>query len=592
MSFRKTLLFALILAVIAAFYYLYEIRGGSIRLARSKAAQKLFEIKTDAISEVKLKNPKGHFVLTKNGEEWTLREPVPTPGDTQAVSDLIRMVAEAQRGRIIEENPKDLTPFGLKPPKMEVSFPGKDKSKTPPLLLLGDSNPSGTEVYAQVEGKPAVFLLDMAIKAALDKGLYEFRDKRLLPFKTSEVTQILWNRGNLKLTSGKNKDGSWSLVEPFKTPADSQKIEDILFRFGQTQVKEFITAQKKNLSEFGTDKPAVTLVFKRDKKPDLTLSFGRRLEKEKEVYARRGGEQSILRVEDVVLKDIPETLTAIRDRAVFKADQDHVLKVDWKKADGSELLLVKTMKNGSEEWTIEKPVTAPAERSEAYGLLWDLHDTKLERFVGDAPKDLAPYGLTAPQWTVTLWQKGEEKPQVLKIGKASPGSQGFFAMVSYSPSVFLLSNAGFKRLWRNPEDLRDRKLLDFDTERISKVELRYQTITVLLEKKGKRWQMLAPEKADIASPKMIDLLWGVKDLKFKKEVSNQAKELDSFGLKNAQIQIRLWDEKGKQFPALAVGSRIPNSDEYYLAKEPFTSVYSVSFDLLNKLPKGPRDLLF
>ncbi|HLC25136.1 MAG TPA: DUF4340 domain-containing protein [bacterium] len=592
MSFRKTLLFTLILAAITAFYYLYEIRGGSIRLARSKAEQELFKVKAETLTGINLNNTKGHFAFTKNGEEWYLQEPVPTPGDTQTVSDLVRAVTGAQKGRAIEENPKDLTLYGLKPPKTVVSFQGKGKSNVPLPLLLGDPNPSGTEVYAQLEGKPAVFLLDMAIQSALDKGLFEYRDKRLLPFKTSDVTQILWNRGNLKLTTGKDKNGSWSLVEPFKSPADSQKIEDILFRLGQTQVKEFITPGKKNVSQFGTDKPVVTLVLKREKKPDLNLSFGRHLEKEKDVYAWRGGEQSVLRVEDIVLKDMPETLTSIRDLTVFKADQDHVLKVEWKKADGSTFLLDKTMKDGSEDWMIEKPVVAPAERSEAYGLLWDLHDTKLERFVSDTPKDLSPYGLNAPQWIVTLWQQREEKPQVLKIGKVRSGANGYYAMVSYSPSVFLLSNASFKRLWRNQEDLRERKLLDFDTEKISKVELRYQTTAVTLAKNGKRWQMLAPEKADIAGPKMIDLLWGVKDLKFKKEVSHQVKELDSFGLKNPQFQITLWDDKGKKLPMLTVGSKLPDTDEYYLSKEPFTSVYIVSLDLLNKLPKGPRDLLF
>lgn len=592
MSGKKTIVFALILALIAGFYYFYEIRGGKTRLLKMEAEKELFHFKGDTVTGIRLKNSKGTFILSRSSGRWSLKTPLSTTGDPQAVQALINAVLGAQRERTIAETPKDLSPFGLKTPGEEISFDLRKKSNPSPRLLLGGANPSGTEVYAQLAGTPAVFLLNLQVKTALEQGLYALRDKRLIPFRANAVTRIRWERGNLNLTTEKTKDGKWELVQPFRAPADSQKIEDILFRLDTSQVKEFVSPTAKNRVPFGLGKPDITLTLTDDKNSKVVLSFGHRLPSQKEVYALRQGEPAVLLVDDVVLKDIPETLAAIRDRAVFKADQDNVLKVEWQKGNSPPFVLVKKGSEGDENWRVEKPVAMEADRSEAYGLLWDLHDTKLERFISDAPKDLAPYGLNSPQRTITLWQQGEKKPQVLRIGKASANPKGFYAAVSYSPSVFILSDAGLKRLWRDPENLKVRRLLDFDTDKIAKVELRYQTTTVTLEKEGSRWEMKTPEKAHIAGGKMIDLLWGIKDLKFNKQVSEQVKSRAAFGLKNPQLLIGLWTEDGKKLPELTVGSRILGTNDYYLSKEPFTSVYSVSFDLLNKLPKGPSDLLY
>lgn len=592
MSGKKTLVFALIFVLIAGFYYFYEIQGGKSRFLKSEAEKELFHFKGDAVTGIRLKNPQGSFVLTQKNAQWEIKAPLSTAGDPQAISGLLRTLVDAQRGRTIAEKPKDLSPFGLNAPKEEVSFELKGKSKTAPRLLLGDENPTGTEVYAQLSGRPEVFLLGTQVKTTLDQGLYALRDKRLIPFSASAVTRILWQRGKLRLTTERTKDGKWELVEPFKAPADSQKIGDILFRLDTSQVKEFVSPEEKGRARFGLESPPLTLTLQADDKASVVLSFGNRLADGKEVYIGRQGEPAVLLVDSVVLKDIPETLADIRDRAVFKADQDKVLKVQWQEGKATPLVLVKKGSEGNEDWRVEKPVPMEADRSEAYGLLWDLHDTKLEKFVSDNPKNLAPYGLNSPQRVVTLWQQGEEKPQVLRIGKVSTKPKGFYATVSYSPSVFVLSQAEIKRLWRTRENLRVRRLLNFDTDKIAKVELRYRNTTVTLKKKGDRWEMLTPEKTDIAGGKMIDLLWGVRDLKFQRQVGDDVKNLSPFGLKNPQLLISLWTDSGKKLPDLTVGSKISGSNDYYLSREPFTSVYSVSFDLLNKLPKGPSDLLY
>ncbi len=54
-------------------------------------------------------------------------------------------------------------------------------------LLIGDNTPAGSAVYAKLDGDPRLFTMGTYSKTAFDKEAKDLRDKRLLPFYTSQI---------------------------------------------------------------------------------------------------------------------------------------------------------------------------------------------------------------------------------------------------------------------------------------------------------------------------------------------------------------------------------------------------------------------
>ena len=158
---------------------------------------------------------------------------------------------------MVDENASDLKPYGLAPPRVDVTF-HVDGEKEPKRLLLGDKNPSGVGLYAKLANGNRVFLVSNSLDATIDKSTFDLRDKTALSFEQDKVTSIeLASRGE---TIRLEKTGDdWKLVKPLQAPADFVSVNGLL---GQLQSAQ-MTALKdrpedlKDLKQYGLDRPEV-----------------------------------------------------------------------------------------------------------------------------------------------------------------------------------------------------------------------------------------------------------------------------------------------------------------------------------------------
>ena len=68
MSFKKTLLFLVILALLGGYYYIFEIRGAKKKEAAEQVEKQLFQTSTEAIQEVIITRQDGKILLQKQQE--------------------------------------------------------------------------------------------------------------------------------------------------------------------------------------------------------------------------------------------------------------------------------------------------------------------------------------------------------------------------------------------------------------------------------------------------------------------------------------------------------------------------------------------
>lgn len=107
-----------------------------------------------AIDSVEVQGKGRRTVVTRDAHGW--RTPSGRRVDDLVAALLEAAVVQAGQGPVLQEA-ADLETLGLSRPALTVVFHSKDT--VPPLAVrLGQRNPGGTAVYAQVDGSPEVYL--------------------------------------------------------------------------------------------------------------------------------------------------------------------------------------------------------------------------------------------------------------------------------------------------------------------------------------------------------------------------------------------------------------------------------------------------
>jgi len=165
MSLKRTIIFVIILVLLAGFLYKLKWQEGKQRVER------IFIIDPQEVEEIRLARKGWTIILEKQGNEWKVI-PAKKTGSVNPLHDgtIIRsLLSVFDYGiiDIIDENPRDLAEFGLDNPEFEfrIKTKGNPSFKT---LLIGNDNPIQNSCYAKVEVSPRILLLGILYKTDLD----------------------------------------------------------------------------------------------------------------------------------------------------------------------------------------------------------------------------------------------------------------------------------------------------------------------------------------------------------------------------------------------------------------------------------------
>ena len=113
----------------------------------------------DTIVKVVLESEDGTLTLEKVDDEWTVDHSRPVKLRKVAVDDILYSFASLYAERIVEENPEDLSVYGLDKPAVTATAYLEDGSAK--VLYLGNKTPAGNTYYLMAEGDPKVYTVWM-----------------------------------------------------------------------------------------------------------------------------------------------------------------------------------------------------------------------------------------------------------------------------------------------------------------------------------------------------------------------------------------------------------------------------------------------
>ncbi len=409
MKFKGTLIWAAVLMSLAAFVYLYEIKGGEKREQAAERAKKVLNFEDTNPQRLVLKRPQDTIVCQRTGQDWQILQPVNARGDEAAIRGVIGSLEGAQIERVVDVSGKNLADFGLDPPQvtMELEVEGDLGG----ILHLGQRNPTGTFCYAQKEGQETVFLTGVGLLTQGQKPLFDLRDKRTLFFQPTEVTGLALKKGRDTIEVRKSPPEGWSLRKPLVAPGDEAAIEALLRQLATTKVQSFVEEKPEDLVRYGLHQPelTVTLTLGRDD-AQKRLLIGK--DKDDQHYARDESRDPVFLIPSSLVQAVNKSPFDLRDKAVLHFDREQVDRLELISLDGT----IICQRDTASQWQMVAPESSAVKDWKLQSILSSLSNLRAESFVSEAPANLSPYGLSSPRLRAVLTGNGAHLTTLL-VGK-------------------------------------------------------------------------------------------------------------------------------------------------------------------------------
>lgn len=276
--------------------------------------------------------------------------------------------------------------------------------------------------------------------------------------------------------------------------------------------------------------------------------------------------------------------TASKDAppAILKLDEASITKLEIKKKDAAPLVLSRT---SSGDWQILQPKAFGADQSTVSGVLGSLASLNSERLVEEKTSDLKPYGLDQPRIEVDLTEKNNKSHRLL-IGEDTPTGGAVYAALAGDPRVFTIASYTKTSIDKSLNDLRDKRLLTVNPDKISRVELARKNQTIEFGRDKDEWQILKPKplRADSYQVgELVQKLTGARmDLGGDETDAKKAEALFASGTPVAAAKVT--DSSGTQEIQIH-----KSKDVYYGKSNVVEGVYKVQSDLGQAVDKSLGD---
>ncbi len=245
---------------------------------------------------------------------------------------------------------------------------------------------------------------------------------------------------------------------------------------------------------------------------------------------------------------------------ILTLSQADIVKVEAKRREGE---TTRIERSPSGEWKVTSPEPFPVDKDAVNSLLSAVSSVTGDKVVEEKPTDLAPFGLTQPATQVVVTLK-DGKSRTIKLGDEAPVGGGTFAQVEGDSRVFVLASFSRGNIDKLAVDLRDKRLLTFDQDKLTRLEFAGKGAPIEFSRNAEnQWALIKPKPLRADNWQVEDLLRRIKELKLDPLLtSDQKADLQKqFNISAPLATVTVTDNSGTQ--KLEVRK---NKDNKYYAK--------------------------
>jgi hypothetical protein len=199
-------------------------------------------------------------------------------------------------------------------------------------------------------------------------------------------------------------------------------------------------------------------------------------------------------------------------------------------------------------WRIAEPEPGDADQTEVSSLTTNLTNLEVNRVIEDNAADLAKYGLAAPRIKVAYKAEGGATGEI-HLGEKTATQSDLYAVKAGEKRVFLVSAFQETTFAKKPFDLRDKRILNFERDKVDTVEIAQGTSSIQLARSGSDWTVKQPVQAAGDYSAVEGLLTRLASANMTKLVDGT--DLASYGLDKPQATVTVG--AGSSRAVLAIG---------------------------------------
>jgi len=333
---RNTIVLVVVLALLAG-VYLYVVNRPKTSEDNADTRIEILKFDKDTIVKVVLESEDGTLTLEKVDDEWTVDHSRPVKLRKVAVDDILYSFASLYAERIVEENPEDLSVYGLDKPAVTATAYLEDGSAK--VLYLGNKTPAGNTYYLMAEGDPKVYTVWKNHGEHAHNKLSDIREKELVEIKTDELTYLKIEGKDIRtIEIQENKEqteeeayffvGAWRMIQPYNLPrgVSTAFLDKVLQGIAGLAVDAIVDNEPTDLSIYGLDEPKYELIAK-DKENTLHLFFGDETEDGKKVYFKTADDDTVYTMTKGKTEFLETKPFEIAEKSAYIVSIDNVDKI-------------------------------------------------------------------------------------------------------------------------------------------------------------------------------------------------------------------------------------------------------------------------
>ncbi|MBV9613111.1 MAG: DUF4340 domain-containing protein [Acidobacteriaceae bacterium] len=418
MKSRNLLIAAVLLAALSGVVWWTKRHPETATTTTTPAAPKLADIPSGQIKEIDLAKKGGAtLTLERQNGKWEITSPDKLPADQDAASTLAGALSPVTADSVIEDNPSDVSKYGLNAPTLTVTV--HETNGKSDQLYFGDDVPAGSLVYTRVGSDRKVYAISSATKTSLDKTANDLRDKRLLTFNSNQLTRIELVSAKSDLEFGKNNQNDWQILKPQPYRADSFEVEELLRKLTDAKMDLSGSAEdaKKAAGAYASGQPIATA-----KVTDAAGTQSLEVRKNKDDYC---GKSSVVAGFFKLSSDLGKALEKppedFRNKKIFDFGFNDLTKFEIQQG-GSD----KTYVRSGSDWKLNGKTMDPGS---VQALIDKLRDLAASKFVTS--------GFTNAMLAVSVtWSDGKRTDKA----EFAKNTDGYIARRSNEPALYQLTN--------------------------------------------------------------------------------------------------------------------------------------------------------
>ncbi len=302
---------------------------------------------------------------------WRIVRPFAVKADAAAVARLLDAltlvpVADMRSEEELLELDESFADFGIGQASFTVSL-GEGPRRIG--VAFGNVSPSGTEVYAHVDGARSICALPRAAFDQIPRRVDDFRERGVLACPRDEISGLDIRVPDKPTVRLARTDGGWSILSPAAVPADGAAVGALVDCLAAAQVEAFEIPSRarpaapsggitNNLVRYGLDAGvSVTVRGTADYTEQIVFgsSAGTNL-----VWALVRNGTAVVSVDAALKERCQADSASLRDTRVFPFAEGETLTSVSITAGPAVYVLAQ---DSNSVWRIEAPVVAPADQS-------------------------------------------------------------------------------------------------------------------------------------------------------------------------------------------------------------------------------------